>query len=204
MKALDPTGDRDAAPAAARLLRDFMNSAELQTQEDTFASPAALGAWCRENEILPAGAVLTKADLAAVIAVREGLRVILHAHAGHETPVGDLCALDDALGRVALRASFDSSGGLRLHAAGDRPAAKVIASLLDAVRRAESDGSWHRLKVCARDSCQWAFYDTSRNHSGRWCSMAGCGNQIKMRRAHARRRQANPNNPLRDRGGPDD
>ena len=43
---------------------------------------------------------------------------------------------------------------------------------------------WTRLKVCARDSCRWAFYDTSRNRSGRWCSMAGCGNIVKMRRAY--------------------
>jgi predicted RNA-binding Zn ribbon-like protein len=104
--------------------------------------------------------------------------------------MGHLSALDDALDRVPLRASFDGSGDLRLRAAGDRPIAGVVAGLLEAVRQAGSDGSWERLKVCAKDSCRWAFYDTSRNRSGRWCSMAGCGNQVKMQRAHARRRQA--------------
>ncbi|WP_198671650.1 CGNR zinc finger domain-containing protein [Desertihabitans aurantiacus] len=36
--------------------------------------------------------------------------------------------------------------------------------------------------MCARDSCRWAFDDASRNQVRRWCSMAGCGNHIKMQR----------------------
>ena len=39
------------------------------------------------------------------------------------------------------------------------------------------DGTWGRLKACAEDGCRWAFYDASRNQSGRWCSMAVCGNR---------------------------
>jgi predicted RNA-binding Zn ribbon-like protein len=180
--------ERDAVPAPARLLRDFVNSAEPQTGSETFDSPAALSDWCREHGLLPAGAVLTRADLTAAVTVREGLRAVLHAHAGHRTPADGLSAFDAALERVPLRAFFDDAGTLRLRAGDDRPLAGVVAGMLDAVRAAGTDGSWDRLKVCARDSCRWSFYDTSRNRSGRWCSMAGCGNQVKMRRAHARRR----------------
>jgi predicted RNA-binding Zn ribbon-like protein len=43
------------------------------------------------------------------------------------------------------------------------------------------DGSWPRLKACAADNCQWAFYDHSRNHSRVWCSMDVCGNREKVR-----------------------
>ncbi|MDR7381806.1 CGNR zinc finger domain-containing protein [Promicromonospora iranensis] len=57
--------------------------------------------------------------------------------------------------------------------------------MLDAVRRSEAAGDWERLKVCARDTCRWAFYDASRNHARRWCSMSGCGNYVKMRRRAA-------------------
>jgi predicted RNA-binding Zn ribbon-like protein len=195
MDAPDRAEGPDPVPAPALLLRDFVNSAEPQTGGETFGSPAALAAWCHEHGLLPAGAALTREDLTAAVAVREGLRAVLHGHASHRTPAGELLALDDALDRIPLRASFDSSGELRLRAAGDRPVAGVIAGLLDAVRQAGRDGSWDRLKVCARDSCRWAFYDTSRNRSGRWCSMAGCGNRVKMQRAHARRRQAGSTAP---------
>jgi predicted RNA-binding Zn ribbon-like protein len=60
----------------------------------------------------------------------------------------------------------------------------ALASLVTAVRSAVDHGTWARLKVCARDSCRWAYYDRSRNRSSRWCTMAGCGNIVKMRRAH--------------------
>lgn len=60
--------------------------------------------------------------------------------------------------------------------------------MLDAVRQASEDGSWVRLKACARPSCRWAYYDHSRNRSGRWCTMAGCGNAVKMQKAYASRK----------------
>ena len=49
------------------------------------------------------------------------------------------------------------------------------------------DGTWPRLKACPRASCQWAFYDRSRNHGGTWCDMATCGNKLKNREFRARR-----------------
>jgi len=36
--------------------------------------------------------------------------------------------------------------------------------------------------------CQWAFYDRSKNRSGRWCSMRTCGNRTKTRAYRTRRR----------------
>ena len=188
-----PTQDVPAAggiPPAARLLRDFVNTAEPQIGGEELQSPDALGSWAAGHGLLPTGTRLRPTDVTAAIAVREGLRAVLHAHAGHEPPAASLDALDDVLGRVAVRASFDADGDLRLGAATDDPVAVLVAGLLDAARAAAGDGSWRRLKVCAKDSCRWAFYDTSRNRSARWCSMAGCGNQVKMQRAHARRRRA--------------
>jgi predicted RNA-binding Zn ribbon-like protein len=56
------------------------------------------------------------------------------------------------------------------------------------VTTAAADGSWQRLKACADEECRWAFYDHSRNRSGRWCSMATCGNQQKARTYRERAR----------------
>jgi predicted RNA-binding Zn ribbon-like protein len=49
------------------------------------------------------------------------------------------------------------------------------------------DGTWSRMKACRNDTCHWAFYDASRNRSGKWCSMAICGNRAKV--ANYRERQ---------------
>jgi predicted RNA-binding Zn ribbon-like protein len=44
----------------------------------------------------------------------------------------------------------------------------------------------YRLGVCAGESCGWLFSDATKNHSRRWCSMAGCGNRAKTRRHYQR------------------
>ncbi|MFE9764279.1 CGNR zinc finger domain-containing protein [Streptomyces sp. NPDC005808] len=43
-----------------------------------------------------------------------------------------------------------------------------------------------RIRGCAHESCILHFFDTSRNGTRRWCSMAGCGNRAKASRHYAR------------------
>ncbi|MDE3720434.1 CGNR zinc finger domain-containing protein [Nocardiopsis sp. N85] len=45
-----------------------------------------------------------------------------------------------------------------------------------------------RIRRCAHPDCVLYFYDTSKNGTRRWCSMAGCGNRAKAARHHARER----------------
>jgi hypothetical protein len=62
-----------------------------------------------------------------------------------------------------------------------------LAVLAAAVVASTADRSWERLKICAEDSCQWAFLDSSKNRSKHWCSMQECGNRAKTRAYRARR-----------------
>ena len=69
-----------------------------------------------------------------------------------------------------------SESGLEwLLAAVARSAAEIIA-----------EGPRARLRVCANPRCGLFFYDTSRTHRRRWCSMTVCGNRHKVA-AFARR-----------------
>jgi predicted RNA-binding Zn ribbon-like protein len=77
-----------------------------------------------------------------------------------------------------------------LAADGDSVTERLVDLVL-IMRDAQRDGSWTRLKACANDECQWAFYDRSRNHGGTWCEMSSCGNKLKNREFRARRRKAN-------------
>jgi predicted RNA-binding Zn ribbon-like protein len=45
-----------------------------------------------------------------------------------------------------------------------------------------------RIRACAGPVCVLHFFDTSKNGTRRWCSMAGCGNRAKAARHHARGR----------------
>ena len=91
------------------------------------------------------------------------------------------------LGSTPLVVRFDAAGARTLAPADAAPVETATAALLAAVDEARTEGVWERLKVCARDECRWAYYDASRNRSGRWCSMTDRGNRVKMRRAYAAR-----------------
>jgi predicted RNA-binding Zn ribbon-like protein len=56
--------------------------------------------------------------------------------------------------------------------------------LLAAVARSAADivaeGGGARLRMCANPGCALFFYDESRTHRRRWCSMAVCGNRSKV------------------------
>lgn len=93
--------------------------------------------------------------------------------------------MQDAVAASAPRLRLGPTG-TEVVAASGQPFDALIAQILGAVRRCESDGAWTRLKACERDACHWAYYDTSRNRSRRWCSMQGCGNVLKMRRRAGR------------------
>jgi predicted RNA-binding Zn ribbon-like protein len=69
--------------------------------------------------------------------------------------------------------------------------------LLAAVARSAAEivveGAKARIRLCANPRCGLFFYDASRTHRRRWCSMAACGNRSKVAafsRKHAHSRQA--------------
>jgi predicted RNA-binding Zn ribbon-like protein len=66
-------------------------------------------------------------------------------------------------------------------AALDRALWPVIVAAVDLLRSHDLG----LLKACP--DCRLLFLDRSRNHSRRWCSMAGCGSRAKMRRYRSRR-----------------
>jgi predicted RNA-binding Zn ribbon-like protein len=174
-------------PSAAGLLRDFVNTAEPQVNGEELRSPGRLRDWFASHALIPAGAQLDWADLQVAVALREGLRAVLMGHAGDDVDPQSLERLNATLAITPVTPVFGAEG-YRLTAAEDGQLAHALASLIDAVRQCHEDHSWQRLKVCARGTCHWAFFDESRNQSRRWCSMAGCGNHVKMRRAYAARK----------------
>jgi predicted RNA-binding Zn ribbon-like protein len=46
------------------------------------------------------------------------------------------------------------------------------------------------VKKCENPACVLFFYDTTKNHSRRWCSMSACGNRMKVAAHYQRLRKA--------------
>ena len=170
------------------LVSSFVNTLEKNTSrpdEESFDSPDALASWMAAHGI-PPGDDLGPDDVRRAMDFREAMRLLLLSN--------NLGELDDSALR-RLRAAADD-GLIRVEIEDDgqayaRPARQgvpaLFARLLAAVADAQCAGTWDRLKACAADDCQWAFYDASRNHSRTWCSMEVCGNRAKTRAYRARR-----------------
>ncbi|WP_431219438.1 CGNR zinc finger domain-containing protein [Leifsonia xyli] len=181
----------DVIPAPLRLVRDFVNTVEYQEDEEGWERPSDLEAWLRSRGLLSgATSAATDADLELAKTLREGFRSVLAGHAGHDVDGAALGRLDGALAELPVRVTFGGSAAFTLAPADEGGVRAALAGVLDAVRASHEDGSWTRLKVCDRVTCRWAYYDYSKNRSSRWCTMAGCGNAVKMQKAHSRRAAA--------------
>jgi predicted RNA-binding Zn ribbon-like protein len=175
------------APDELATLEDFVNTWDLEDDEDALASPDALSAWLSERGLAPRGAAFGHEDLARAIAVREALRALLLANNDGELDPEAPALLTGAADRARLSVTVGPDGSARLEPRADGIDG-VLGRLLAIVARAQADGSWERMKACPWHTCHYAFYDHSRNRSRTWCSMAVCGNRAKAqgyRRRHA-------------------
>lgn len=182
----------EVIPPSLRLVRDFVNTVEYQLDDERLGEPADLAAWLGSRGLLDEGARVTADDLAVATQLREGLRGVLELHAGHEPDPAAVARLNEALAQLPVHVQFVEAESFKLEPAGADPVRRALGGLLDAMRRSIDDGTWPRLKACARDSCRWAYYDHSRNRSSRWCTMAGCGNAVKMKKVYAARKDRRP------------
>jgi predicted RNA-binding Zn ribbon-like protein len=181
-------GGRPPAPGALAVVQAFVNTFDIEDDEDDLAGPGALTDWLRRRGLLDGTAQADGADLDRARALREALRDLVAVH--NDLPADAGAATDvvnRAAGRARLAPRLAGAGASRLvpEAAGvDAALGRIVAAVHEAVH----DGTWVRLKACERGHCRWAFYDASRNRSGRWCSMAVCGSREKSRRAYRRAR----------------
>jgi predicted RNA-binding Zn ribbon-like protein len=178
------------APGDLELVRAFVNTLDIEREEETLPSPAALGEWLSEHGLAGRPLRPTAAELRRAIAVREALRAILLSHGdGSPEPESAWQTLDEQAKRARLQVRFDRGEALLEPAAGgvDAGLGRLLAIVHGEVARPEQ---WRRLKACRLHTCEWAFYDHTKNRSGAWCNMAVCGNRAKARAYRARRASA--------------
>ncbi|MEA2198823.1 MAG: hypothetical protein QOJ25_2874 [Solirubrobacteraceae bacterium] len=192
-------GGRPPAPGALAVVQAFINThydLEFDHGAELLSTRGALAAWLTARGLTPVGVEARADDLERALAAREGLRALARtngagAAAGRE-------ARGAAAGREALaeldRAARGAPVEIRFAPEGphfvgaDCSVAGAIGVFMALTAQAMLDGTWSRLKVCPGHDCGWAFYDSSRNQTGRWCSMSVCGGRAKARAHYQRRR----------------
>ncbi len=191
------TSRPSAAPGQLGLVQSFLNTLDRETDHDELASLSQMQSWLSAGRLISPGTEYDEADRRRMVDVRSSLHDLVAANGGTGPQRRAVTTLNEAARRVRLGVRLHPEDGCRLMAEGvgiDRP----IGELLISVTASMATGSWNRLKVCANGACQRAFYDASRNRSGRWCSMATCGNRAK---GSAYRRRHNGESQMDERSG---
>jgi predicted RNA-binding Zn ribbon-like protein len=174
------------APGDLELVRAFVNTIDIEQGAERLSSAAALAGWLADNGLVRGGVNATRADLVRAIELREALRALLLSHNGEPLPAAATDTLDHIAHRSGVALRFDERGGATLEpdAGGvDGALGRLLAIVHDAI----ADGNWSRLKACRAHTCEWAFYDHTKNRSGAWCNMGVCGNRAKARAYRERR-----------------
>jgi predicted RNA-binding Zn ribbon-like protein len=171
---------RNDAPGDLELVRRFVNTRDIEEGSEELDSPESLLTWFADMDLFDGEAAADEKDLERALALREGIRALLLANTGEEIETVRIRELNRAIGSVCLTVRFDDDGGATLKPESSGVSA-ALGRILAAVVRATDEGIWGRLKVCPNDACQWAFYDRSKNRSGKWCTMEVCGNRMKAR-----------------------
>jgi predicted RNA-binding Zn ribbon-like protein len=183
---------------------DFVNTEPVLAGErvDLLGDPGDLVRWLREAGVLSADAArlaVARWDGSAEgrSVFREALRLRSALRAGAERlaagkPVGS--GMVEEVNRVlASRSSYP-----RLVRAGKGYASRlepVSASPLHLLVPVAESAAWllehgdgSLVRRCEGTGCVLLFYDTTRNKSRRWCSMAGCGSRAKAAAYYRRSR----------------
>lgn len=182
-----PTGLSMAAPDRLEPVRRFVNTLDIEAGTDALQDAAGLRDWLSSAGLWRDGPV-GDGDLHRAHELREALRTAAAAnHNKAPLPPAVVAVLDDVAQRAEVSVSFTPDRQWRT-TVGTDGIDGALGELVLRVIESMTAGTWPRLKVCASDACRWAFYDTSRAGTGRWCSMRLCGNRAKQEAWRDRRR----------------
>ncbi|MEU3687793.1 CGNR zinc finger domain-containing protein [Streptomyces narbonensis] len=180
MTATDPrplTGE----PVSLDLLNTRWNVEGVR--QDLLTDVEGLAVWLAANGL--AGRFAADAGtLRHTLAARDALGALVDAP-------GDPAAtarVDAVLGHGRIRATLTADGPGEEAEFGDPswgPGWTAARDYLDLLRTAPD-----RIRACAHEACILHFFDTSRNGTRRWCSMAVCGNRAKASRHYARTKES--------------
>lgn len=176
----------NAAPGELEMVRQFINTRNIEEGTDELSSTNGLRAWFVEQGLVARGAKFAEKDVRFFLMMREGLRFLAIRNNGEQVEGESLEQFNQMVGTLELGLEVGVDGNLRGVPRGG-PSGQAAGRILLAVYNSTVEGRWGKLKACKNDNCRWSFYDRSKNHSGKWCSMSVCGNRSKVKRYLSRK-----------------
>jgi predicted RNA-binding Zn ribbon-like protein len=170
-----------AAPQPLNLVREFVNTIDLEHGVEWLSTPEELARWFADRGLSPPAGGWR--GLRRAHELREALRALVIANRDDAQPPESALRIVNEVA-VGLNATLNPEGEISF-VVRPRRADDDLAQLVRIVFASIADGSWRRLKACR--NCRWAFFDYSRNRTAHWCSMSLCGNRQKTRRYRSKR-----------------
>ncbi|BDT98679.1 hypothetical protein IFM12276_17080 [Nocardia sputorum] len=173
-----PSGMPDPRPHLGEpLALDLLNTRWIEHgPRDLLTEVTGLRTWLASTG-LSDRATADEATLQATLTARTAIYDVV-AHASH-------AGLNEVLEHGRIRRTLTEAGPADLADVAEPawlPAWLAADNLLELLRTAPD-----RIRQCAHPECVLFFYDTSKNGTRRWHSMATCGNRTKAARHYARK-----------------
>jgi predicted RNA-binding Zn ribbon-like protein len=176
---------------------DFVNTevVEAGLRIDLFDSFDDVVQWCvaarlisasEERELRRRSGGIPDAESAFQLALRfrASLREMLEqlALGRRKVPQRALDAINDVLAMGSgVREIVSTKSGYAMRMRRSIAAAnQLLVPIAESAADLLADGDLALVKKCQNPQCILFFYDTTKNHARRWCSMAACGNRAKV------------------------
>jgi predicted RNA-binding Zn ribbon-like protein len=175
---------------------DFCNTFDhlhLPPKHDLFTDYATILDWGKAAGVIAGHPTAVPAsrrrEIADLLAVRSLIyRMLLPFAHGAAPAAADVAAFNARLQKVSGSLQLVSAkGGYTLVGSAEDPLERIAVEAVRSAAELLVSGRPDQIRLCGE--CGWMFYDTSRNHLRRWCSMKICGNRAKARRHYERERR---------------
>ncbi|CAL9459922.1 hypothetical protein SUDANB176_02620 [Streptomyces sp. enrichment culture] len=175
---------RDPRPLTGEpLALDLLNTRWVQdgVPQDLLTDTDGLAVWLGANG-LDGRFAADAATLRHTLRARDALRGAVDG-----APSGSAEAVDAVLAHGRIRVTLTADGPGERPEFGDASWGPAWLAARDYLRLLALAPD--RIRRCAHEACVLHFFDTSRNGTRRWCSMAACGNRAKASRHYARTKE---------------
>ncbi|WP_312466476.1 CGNR zinc finger domain-containing protein [Pseudescherichia sp.] len=169
---------------ADNLALDFINSEYGMSDDrhDCFDDDRSVINWLETAGLIPKDAVAPPQLLAEARQLRDAARAVVHA--AMKSSEADLTVINRILekGRPETRLKWDQNTQryhVDVHSAADSSEG-LLWPVADALVKLVTDEKFEYVRQCEAHNCILLFHDLSKSHRRRWCSMATCGNRMKV------------------------
>ncbi len=173
------------------LALDFANSATVDLTADSLAAWAAAVGLIEETAAKSLALRWRSEDVEKVARFRDRLRKVVERLVSlKDVSSEDIAWVNNVLREKGVYSELvkTSEGFAKKSRIDLKEPNEICVPILEAFVDLVAFGNIDHVRKCERPECILYFYDTTKNHKRRWCSMAICGNRAKVAKFYEKKR----------------